>query len=54
MPYFFQKSEKMSQNLSSATVVIGALRVNNFHYPTLSELDGLCLGLLLTRPIMLG
>ena len=29
MPYFFPKLEKMSQNLSSAAVVIGALRVNN-------------------------
>ena len=27
MPYFFLKLEKMSQNLSSAAVVIGALRV---------------------------
>ena len=26
---FFQKFEKMSQNLSSAAVVIGALRVND-------------------------
>ena len=28
IPYFFRKLEKMSQNLSSAAVVIGALRVN--------------------------
>ena len=28
MPYFFQKLGKMSQNLSSATVIIGAFRVN--------------------------
>ena len=28
MPYFFRKLGKMLQNLSSATVVIGALRVN--------------------------
>ena len=28
MPYFFQKLDKMSQNLSSAAVVIGAFRVN--------------------------
>ena len=27
MPYFFRKLEKMSQNLSSALVVIGTLRV---------------------------
>ena len=27
MPYFFLKLEKMLQNLSSAAVVIGALRV---------------------------
>ena len=29
MLYFFQKLEKMSQNLSSAAVVIGALRVKS-------------------------
>ena len=28
LPYFFQKLDKMSQNLSPAAVVIGALRVN--------------------------
>ena len=28
IPYFFQKIGKMSLNLSSAAVVIGALRVN--------------------------
>ena len=28
IPYFFQKLGKMSQNLSSTAVVIGALRVN--------------------------
>ena len=28
IPYFFQKLGKMSKNLSSAAVVIGALRVN--------------------------
>ena len=28
IPYFFRKLEKMLQNLSSAAVVIGALRVN--------------------------
>ena len=28
IPYFYQKLGKMSQNLSSAAVVIGALRVN--------------------------
>ena len=28
MPYFFQKLRKMSQNLSTAAVVIGALRVD--------------------------
>ena len=28
-PYFFRKLGKMSQNLSSAAVVISALRVNN-------------------------
>ena len=28
IPYFFQKLGKMSQNLVSAAVVIGALRVN--------------------------
>ena len=27
MPYFFRKLGKMSQNVSSAAVVIGALRV---------------------------
>ena len=31
MPYFFENKEKMSQNLSSAAVVIGALRVKNFY-----------------------
>ena len=30
IPYFCQKLGKMSQNLSSAAVVIGALRVNSF------------------------
>ena len=30
MPYFFRKLGKMSQNLSSAAVVIGASRVNKF------------------------
>ena len=29
---FFQKLGKVSQILSSAAVVIGALRVNHFHY----------------------
>ena len=29
IPYFFQKLGKMSQNLSSAAVVNGALRVNS-------------------------
>ena len=29
MPYFFRKSGKISQNLLSAAVVIGALRINN-------------------------
>ena len=29
MPYFFRKFAKMSQNLSSAAVVIGALRVKH-------------------------
>ena len=29
MPDFFRKFAKMSQNLSSAAVVIGALRVNS-------------------------
>ena len=29
---FFQKLRKMSQNLSSTAVVIGALRVNSFAY----------------------
>ena len=29
---FFRKLEKMSQNLSSAAVVIGALRVNTVNY----------------------
>ena len=28
IPYYFRKLGKMSQNLSSAAVVIGALRVN--------------------------
>ena len=34
MPYFFLKLEKMSQNMSSVAVVIGALRVNidNFNW----------------------
>ena len=32
IPYFFQKLVKLSQNLSSAAVVIGALRVKkNMH-----------------------
>ena len=30
MPYFCQKMEKRSQNLSSAAVVIGAFRVKQF------------------------
>ena len=29
IPYFFRKLGKMSQNLSSAAVVIGTLRVKN-------------------------
>ena len=29
IPYFFRKLGKMSQNLSSAAVVIGAFRVKN-------------------------
>ena len=29
IPYFFRKLGKMSQNLSSVAVVIGALRVKN-------------------------
>ena len=29
---FFRKLEKMSENLSSAAVVIGALRVNNIWF----------------------
>ena len=29
MPYFFRKFEKISQKLSSAAVVVGALRVNS-------------------------
>ena len=29
IPYFFRKLGRMSQNLSSAAVVIGALRANN-------------------------
>ena len=28
LPYFFRKLEKMSQNLSSAAVVLGTLRVS--------------------------
>ena len=32
MPYFFRKLGKMSENLSSAAVVIGALRVNQLIY----------------------
>ena len=31
IPYFCQKLGKMLQNLSSAAVVIGALRVNFMH-----------------------
>ena len=38
IPYFCQKWGKMSQNLSSAAVVIGALRVNAFH----ANVDNLC------------
>ena len=30
VPYFIRKLEKMSQNLLSVTVVIGALKVNTF------------------------
>ena len=38
MPYFFLKLEKMLQNLSSAAVVIGTLRVKkDFKKQTLSE-----------------
>ena len=32
MPYFFRKLGKMSQNLSSAAVVIGALRAKYIFY----------------------
>ena len=32
IPHFFGKLEKMSQNLSSAAVVIGALRAKSFGY----------------------
>ena len=32
IPYFFRKLGKMSQNLSSAAVVIGALRVRGPEY----------------------
>ena len=31
IPYFFRKLGKMSKNLSSAAVVIGALRVNRIY-----------------------
>ena len=45
IPYFFPKLEKMSQNLSSAAVVIGALRVNkddmsrHMCFPTMWDFD---------------
>ena len=47
MPYFFRKLGKMSQNVSSAAVVIGALRVkawNEFESEnfTLKELLRIC------------
>ena len=32
IPYFFRKLGRMSQNVSSAAVVIGALRVNRLYY----------------------
>ena len=34
IPYFFQKIAKIPQNLSSAAVVIGALRVKNLQVNT--------------------
>ena len=33
-PYFFRKLEKMSQNVSSVAVVIGALRINIIYWLT--------------------
>ena len=40
MPYLFQKLGKMSQDLSSAVVVIGALRVNLFETSGISNQMG--------------
>ena len=43
IPYFFQKLGKKSQYLSSAAVVIGALRVNYFiPFGNFSSTDSLC------------
>ena len=36
IPYFFPKLGKMSENLSSAAIVIGALRVKLTHKPNVS------------------
>ena len=43
MPYFFRKLEKRSQNLSSAAVVIGALRVNVRDYFSVLFTQLLCI-----------
>ena len=48
--FFFSKLEKMSQNLSSAAVVIGALRVNLARVSTLPCYDGNFCCLLITFP----
>ena len=40
-PIFCQKLGKMSQNLSSAAVVIGTLRVNVFHAKNNEDLKSL-------------
>ena len=38
--FFFRKFEKMSQNLSSAAVVLGALRVNNMSDDCPNKIQG--------------
>ena len=44
MPYFFRKLGKMLKNLSSATVVIGALRVKKYSYSVPSSLASSVVG----------
>ena len=39
IPYFCRKLGKISQNLSSATVMIGALRVNPLYFGGFSHTD---------------